>query len=229
MNSASTFGVEGTRWIQSAKATAQTLLNTFGGAGVGLVLCYCFYGHIIPVGKMVNCTMGSLVSNTAITFLCTAPEVTDQSVKIKLSQSPVDCHRWYFWLHRLPVHDDLGQQAKPRRPLLHLHHPRPLWHMGDAGCWHFCKSQYFTNTTHKKITFQEDDISLGFSFNKYPGIIYGGGYLLGVQVSTGQTPQRPHLSVGEPGQVSTYSRSSESDAGTLHCESDFLSKCCGAD
>ena len=75
MNSASTFGVEGTRWIQSAKATAQTLLNTFGGAGVGLVLCYCFYGHIIPVGKMVNCTMGSLVSNTAITFLCTAPEV----------------------------------------------------------------------------------------------------------------------------------------------------------
>ena len=75
MNSASTFGVEGTRWLQSAKATAQTLLNTFGGAGVGLVLCYCFYGHIIPVGKMVNCTMGSLVSNTAITFLCTAPEV----------------------------------------------------------------------------------------------------------------------------------------------------------
>ena len=147
MNSASTFGVEGTRWLQSAKATAQTLLNTFGGAGVGLVLCYCFYGHIIPVGKMVNCTMGSLVSNTAITFLCTAPEVTDQSVKIKLSQSPVDCHRWYFWLHRLPVHNDLGQQAKPRRPLLHLHHPRPLWHMGDAGCWHFCKSQYFTNTT----------------------------------------------------------------------------------
>ena len=75
MNSASTFGVEGTRWLQSAKATAQTLLNTFGGAGVGLVLCYCFYGHIIPVGKMVNCTMGSLVSNTAITFLCTATEV----------------------------------------------------------------------------------------------------------------------------------------------------------
>ena len=75
MNSASTFGVEGTRWLQSAKATAQTLLNTFGGAGVGLVLCYCFYGHIIPVGKMVNCTMGSLVSNTAITFLCTAIEV----------------------------------------------------------------------------------------------------------------------------------------------------------
>ena len=35
MNSASTFGVEGTRWLQSAKATAQTLLNTFGGAGVG--------------------------------------------------------------------------------------------------------------------------------------------------------------------------------------------------
>ena len=75
MNSASTFGVEGTRWLQSAKAPAQTLLNTFGGAGVGLVLCYCFYGHIIPVGKMVNCTMGSLVSNTAITFLCTAIEV----------------------------------------------------------------------------------------------------------------------------------------------------------
>ena len=42
---------------------------------MGLVLCYCFYGHIIPVGKMVNCTMGSLVSNTAITFLCTATEV----------------------------------------------------------------------------------------------------------------------------------------------------------
>ena len=82
MNSASTFGVEGTRWLQSAKATAQTLLNTFGGAGVGLVLCYCFYGHIIPVGKMVNCTMGSLVSNTAITFLCTATEVIHQSINV---------------------------------------------------------------------------------------------------------------------------------------------------
>ena len=82
MNSASTFGVEGTRWLQSAKATAQTLLNTFGGAGVGLVLCYCFYGHIIPVGKMVNCTMGSLVSNTAITFLCTAPEVIQQNINV---------------------------------------------------------------------------------------------------------------------------------------------------
>ena len=82
MNSASTFGVEGTRWLQSAKATAQTLLNTFGGAGVGLVLCYCFYGHIIPVGKMVNCTMGSLVSNTAITFLCTATEVIQQSIDV---------------------------------------------------------------------------------------------------------------------------------------------------
>ena len=68
---------------------------------------------------------------------------------------------------------------------------------------------------------QEDDISLGFSFNKYPGIIYGGGYLLGVQVSTYQLPQQSLLSVGEPGQVSTYSRSSESDVGTLHCESDF--------
>ena len=82
MNSASTFGVEGTRWLQSAKATAQTLLNTFGGAGVGLVLCYCFYGHIIPVGKMVNCTMGSLVSNTAITFLCTATEVNISDTKM---------------------------------------------------------------------------------------------------------------------------------------------------
>ena len=70
--------------------------------------------------------------------------------------------------------------------------------------------------------FQEDDISLGFSFNKYPGIIYGGGYLLGVQVSTGQLTQRHLLSVGEADQVSTYSQSSESDAGTLHSESDFL-------
>ena len=47
MNSASTFGVEGTRWLQSAKATAQTLLNTFGGAGVGLVLCYFYYYYYI--------------------------------------------------------------------------------------------------------------------------------------------------------------------------------------
>ena len=87
MNSASTFGVEGTRWLQSAKATAQTLLNTFGGAGVGLVLCYCFYGHIIPVGKMVNCTMGSLVSNTAITFLCTATEVIIKDIKMLLTKT----------------------------------------------------------------------------------------------------------------------------------------------
>ena len=42
---------------------------------MGLVLCYCFYGHTIPVGKMVNCTLGSLVSQLAITFLCTAWEV----------------------------------------------------------------------------------------------------------------------------------------------------------
>jgi ammonia channel protein AmtB len=62
------------RWLQSAKATVLTMLNSFGGAGVGLVLCYCFYGHTIPVGKMVNCTMGSLVSQTAITFLSTSVE-----------------------------------------------------------------------------------------------------------------------------------------------------------
>ena len=114
MNSASTFGVEGTRWLQSAKATAQTLLNTFGGAGVGLVLCYCFYGHIIPVGKMVNCTMGSLVSNTAITFLCTATEVIQQSIdvaNIRLSSWPGDCHRGYFWISRLLFDVHPGQQA----------------------------------------------------------------------------------------------------------------------
>ena len=109
MNSASTFGVEGTRWLQSAKATAQTLLNTFGGAGVGLVLCYCFYGHIIPVGKMVNCTMGSLVSNTAITFLCTAPEVIQQNVNIQLSLQSVDCHWGHFWIHCLLFNVHPGQ------------------------------------------------------------------------------------------------------------------------
>jgi len=152
MNSASTFGVEGTRWLQSAKATAQTLLNTFGGAGVGLVLCYCFYGHIIPVGKMVNCTMGSLVSNTAITFLCTAPEaiviggisgfITFCSTCILDSKPSLDDPCCTFITH------------------------------GLCGIWGMLAVGIFA---------KEDDISLGFTFNKYPGIIYGGGYLLGIQ------------------------------------------------
>ena len=35
------------------------------------------------------------------------------------------------------------QQAKPGRSLLHVHHPRHLWHLGHAGCRHLCKGHFF--------------------------------------------------------------------------------------
>ena len=34
------------------------------------------------------------------------------------------------------------QQAKPGRSLLHVHHPRHLWHLGHAGCRHLCKGHF---------------------------------------------------------------------------------------
>ena len=78
MNSASTLGVEGTRWgrlhriilwimwlsrwLQSAKGTVLTMTCSFGGGSTGLILNYIFYGgHIIHVGKMVTTVLGSLV------------------------------------------------------------------------------------------------------------------------------------------------------------------------
>ena len=75
MNSASTLGVEGTRWLQSAKGTVLTMITSFGGGSMGLFLNYMFFGgHTIHVGKMVTTVMGSLVSYGAITFLCTPTE-----------------------------------------------------------------------------------------------------------------------------------------------------------
>ena len=56
-----------------------------------------------------------------------------------------------------------------------------IWGMLAVGI--FAKVSILQTQHIKRIMFQEDDISLGFSFNKYPGIIYGGGYLLGVQVT----------------------------------------------
>ena len=63
-----------------------------------------------------------------------------------------------------------------------------IWGMLAVGifarvsCIPFNMPPYPSMSLFETIFSQEDDISLGFTFNKYPGIIYGGGYLLGIQV-----------------------------------------------
>ena len=87
------------------------MLASFGGGSTGLLLCYIKYGHTIPVGRMVNCVMGSLVSYTAITFLCNSVEaVAIGSSQPSVSHSNTVCNvsscvvhkntllSWWFWL-----------------------------------------------------------------------------------------------------------------------------------
>lgn len=70
------------------------MLASFGGGSTGLLLCYIKYGHTIPVGRMVNCVMGSLVSYTAITFLCNSVEaVAIGRSQPSLSHSNTVCSR----------------------------------------------------------------------------------------------------------------------------------------
>ncbi|XP_023323583.1 putative ammonium transporter 3 [Eurytemora carolleeae] len=154
MNSASTMGVEGTRWLQSAKATVLTMLSSFGGGSVALFMCYIFYGHVIPVGRIVNPIMGSLVAYTGITFLCTSFEaITIGSVAAAL-----------VFLAMLFLDDHHSIDDPCCTFIVH----------GLCGVWGMLAVGLFA---------AEDTISEGFSFNKYNGVFHGGFYLIGVQAS----------------------------------------------
>ena len=127
------------------------MLTSFGGGTTGLILCYVFYGHTIHVGKMVNTVMGSLVSYTAITFLCTSIEVKIlQLLLLSTMPFPYLVHSdWVcVWVRGVPGHAGVGREEQPGRPLLHLPGPRCVWCLGNAGCGHLCQGGCYIRGVH---------------------------------------------------------------------------------
>lgn len=58
----STFGVSQYKWMLSAKSTVTTMIASFGGGLVGLIICYAFYGGKMKVKYIESCVFASLVA-----------------------------------------------------------------------------------------------------------------------------------------------------------------------
>ncbi len=52
------------KWMFSAKATVVTMISSFGGGCVGLLICYVVYGGKMKVMYIANCVFSSLVAIT---------------------------------------------------------------------------------------------------------------------------------------------------------------------
>ena len=74
LNSSTSFGVTGNRWMYAAKATVTTMLSSFGGGTLGISVCYIFFGAKINVSYVCNSVFGALVAITASSFLIKAHE-----------------------------------------------------------------------------------------------------------------------------------------------------------
>ena len=73
-NSGTSFGVSEYKWMFSAKATVTTMISSFGGGFIGIVLCYVFYGGKMKIMYIANCVFSSLVAITGSSYLVTTWE-----------------------------------------------------------------------------------------------------------------------------------------------------------
>ncbi|XP_046395400.1 putative ammonium transporter 2 [Ischnura elegans] len=154
-NSGSTFGVSGAKWEYAARAAVMTVLASFGGGIVGLILPLIVNRNsrnkqFYNIMDFINGILGSLVSITAGCFLYRAWE----SIIIGMVGGIIACFSMPYF-DRIGVDDPVGASA--------VHGLASIWGVLSVGL--FAENPFPLSTTSGRS-----------------GLLRGGGwYLLGVQ------------------------------------------------